>query len=95
MRKNLAISLLSSLQLTNADSAWRSHIDPKRHPNNKQLWTDPGMLTHDICTRAIDRLYYHNDDFNEVLEANTGNWTDPNFTFPEAIFWDDMRVTHP
>jgi len=53
------------------------------------------MLTHDICTRAIDRLYYHNDDFNEVLEANTGNWTDPNFTFPEAIFWDDMRVTHP
>ncbi len=56
-------------------------------------WKD--QVDHEICSRSIDRLLHDNIDFNEVLEANTGEWTDTTFTFPDAIFWKDMRPTHP
>ena len=78
--------LLSTIQLANA---WTNKPDPRIHP--KMLQSTAG-LTHDICTRAIDRLLLDNIDYNDVLVANSGDWTDSTFPFPDAIFWDDMRV---
>lgn len=52
-------------------------------------------MTHEICSRAIDRALLKNVDFNTVLREDTGNWTDTEFSFPHAIFWEDMRPTDP
>lgn len=30
-----------------------------------------------------------------MIAANTGEWVDESFTFPDAIFWKDMRPTSP
>ena len=56
---------------------------------------DPPTVTHEICSRAIDRLLDNNIDPNEVLRANTGTWVDSTFGFPDAIFWEDMRPKDP
>jgi len=39
----------------------------------------------------MKRLRQENVDFNTVLQANTGKWVDETFSFPDAIFWKDMR----
>ena len=57
--------------------------------------TDGSDLTHEICSRAIDRLLHDNVDFNEIIKENTGEWVDETFPFPEAIFWEDMRPRSP
>ena len=51
-------------------------------------WDD---LTHEICSRAVDRVLKTNVDFNTVLEANTGDWEDSTYTGWERIGWPDMR----
>lgn len=53
--------------------------------------TEHYNLTHEICSRAVDRLLHRNVDFNEILEANTGYWKDETFTGWDRIFWDDYR----
>jgi hypothetical protein len=51
-------------------------------------------LTHEVCSRAIDRLLYKNEDFNSVLKnaGSSPSWVDESFPFPQAVYWDDMRV---
>ena len=53
--------------------------------------TEHAELTHEICSRAVDRLLHENVDFNEILEANTGTWEDESFTGWDRIFWNDYR----
>jgi hypothetical protein len=53
------------------------------------LWSNG--LSHEICSRSVDRLIHRNVDFNDVLEENTGSWTDDTFTGWESIYWDDYR----
>ena len=48
-----------------------------------------------MCSRSINRLLEHNTDFNQVISANTGKWVEESFTYPDAIFWSDMRPTDP
>ena len=60
----------------------------------KSEWSSYGV-TRDICQRSMNRLKRENIDFNEVLRANTGTWADDTFSFPDAIFWKDMRPTDP
>ncbi len=43
----------------------------------------------------MDRLLHKNIDFNTVLREDTGEWKDETFSFPHAIFWDDMRPEDP
>ena len=50
-------------------------------------------VTHEICSRSVDRLLNKNIDFNTVLREDTGEWTDKTFSFPDALFWEDMRPT--
>ena len=47
---------------------------------------------HETCSRSVDRLLKRNVDFNDVLAANTGDWVDESFNFPEAYFWPDMHL---
>ena len=51
-------------------------------------------MTSEICSRAINRLFNENEDFNEVLRENKGSptWFDKSFPFSEAIYWEEMRV---
>ena len=48
-------------------------------------------LTREVCHRSVDRLFFDNIDFNNVLEENTGTWTDSTFTGWDRIFWKDYR----
>ena len=48
-------------------------------------------LSHEICSRAVDRLLHRNVDFNEILQANTGEWEDDTFSGWDRIFWNDYR----
>ena len=50
-------------------------------------------VTHEICSRSVDRVLHKNIDFNTVLREDTGEWTDKTFSFPDALFWEDMRPT--
>ena len=75
-----ALAGISAVAL--ADTHAVSHV-MQENPN-----TD---LTHEICSRAVDRLLVHNIDFNTVLEENTGAWTDPQFKGWERLFWKDYR----
>ena len=40
-------------------------------------------------------LLEQNEDFNEVLRENKGSpaWYDESFSYDEAVYWDDMRVS--
>ena len=49
-------------------------------------------LSHEICSRSVDRALHENIDYNDVLRENTGTWVDDSFTFPNAFYWEDMRV---
>ena len=53
--------------------------------------TDAYWLTHEICSRSVDRLIHKNIDFNDVLRANTGYWEDETFTGWDRIWWNDYR----
>ena len=95
--KNSAISftlaLLSSSQLA---SAWSNQPNPELFGPQVLQTTDAEAsegVTHEICSRSVDRLLKNNIDFNTVLKEDTGEWKDETFTFPHAIFWDDMRPT--
>ena len=48
-------------------------------------------VTHEVCSRSVDRVLRNNIDFNTVLREDTGEWKDTTFSFPHAIFWEDMR----
>ena len=54
---------------------------------------DGSGMTHEICSRSVDRLLLENFDFNGPLEENTGTWTDSTFSGWERIFWKDYRPT--
>ena len=95
MRSIVPLVALALLPLIT--SAFRSsHLKTFRPPPlTLQTANDGSGLTHEICSRAVDRLIHRNVDFNEIIEANTGQWTDDTFTFPDAIFWKDMRPSNP
>ena len=92
--RNCAISftltLLSSSQLA---TAWSNMPDPQiESPAVLQSTTkEYEGVTHETCSRAIDRLLLDNVDFNTVLREDTGNWEDKTFSHPDAILWEDMR----
>ncbi len=59
------------------------------------LQTTDASVTHEVCSRSVDRVLHKNIDFNTVLREDTGEWKDETFSFPHAIFWDDMRPNSP
>ena len=83
------LTLLSTINLANAwtNPPARTGLTSQTLQEKKKL-----PLTHDVCTRSIDRLLLDNVNFNDVLNENSGNWTDSTFEFPAALFWEDMRV---
>ena len=50
-------------------------------------------MSHEICSRAVDRLLYDNVDFVKILEENTGYWSDDSFSGWDRVFWNDYRPT--
>ena len=64
--------------------------DPTRFEFAPHVLQAPNM-THEICSRAVDRLIHDNVDFNTILEANTGEWKDDTFNGWERVFWEDYR----
>ena len=49
-------------------------------------------VTHEICSRAVDRVLHENPDFNTILDDNSdGDWIDKSFTGWDVVFWPDMR----
>lgn len=79
--------LLGMAELALADSKFGTYHPPPRH-----MQIDSESLTHEVCSRSVDRLIKQNVDFNEVLAANTGDWIDESFNFPDVFSWSDMRV---
>ena len=77
--------LLGMAELALADSKFGTYHPPPRHMRGESL-------THEVCSRSVDRLIKQNIDFNEVLAANTGDWIDESFNFPDVFSWSDMRV---
>ena len=54
------LALLGTAQL---GRAWTSRRDERYFPKPKMMQQTVG-LTHEICSRSIDRLLYSNVDFN-------------------------------
>ncbi len=52
---------------------------------------DDSPVTKEVCSRSVDRVLRKNIDFNTVLREDTGEWKDETFSFPEAVFWDEVR----
>jgi len=50
------------------------------------------LVSHEVCSRAVDRLLYNNTDPNEALNSSSGSnpWYDESFAFPSAFYWEDM-----
>ena len=49
-------------------------------------------LSHEICSRSVDRLLHRNTDFNIPLSENTGSWVDPQFGPGERLYMPDNRT---
>ena len=62
-------------------------VKPKIAP--KYMEENPAV-NHEICSRSMTRALLQNFDPNEPLVANSGEWTDASFPFPEALRWPDM-----
>ena len=56
--------------------------------------TDSSGMTHEICSRAVDRAIHKNIDFNPILMENSGTWEDETFSGWDRIFWKDYRPYH-
>ena len=53
-----------------------------------------GAVTHEQCSKAVDRLHLHNVDPNKIIKDTTKHpWTDETFMFPDSVFWEDMPST--
>ena len=66
---------------------------PVRPAHFPVMQTD--LVSHEICSRAVDRMLNDNVDPNKVLNeaASSGTpWTDSTFAFPGAFLWEDMKV---
>ena len=91
---NAAISTVGVLAWSDKSKIFSDKFETYRPPSlNMQTAVSDGSgeLTKEICSRSVDRLLLHNVDFNEIIAANTGEWVDETFDFPESIYWDDMR----
>lgn len=73
------LTLLSTINLANA---WTNPPARTGLTSHTLQWKEEEPLTHDICTRSIDRLLLDNVNFNDVLNENSGSWTDSTFEFP-------------
>ena len=80
----------------------RPTVSDRRQKERPQTMSMPktamqhfAIPSHEVCSRAVDRLLLRNTDFNDVLRENTGSWEDPEFGFPDAVYWEEMRPTLP
>ena len=91
MRFELSV-LLFALGGTSA-----SHLSekPRITPVMPHFLQAAETVTHEICSRAVDRLLRENIDFNVVLRDKTGDFIDTTFDYPHAIYWEDMRPSNP
>ena len=91
MRFETSVVLFALGALTRATVSETRHLMTPAHPPQfMQLDT----VNHEICTRAVDRLLYQNFDPKIALRDHSKDnpWTDHSFSFPSALYWEDMRV---
>ena len=94
MTISFTTALLSAVALATpnmTDLGPRFEFAPHVLQNNP---TDGSGLTHEICSRAVDRAIHKNIDFNPILMENSGTWEDETFSGWDRIFWKDYRPYH-
>ena len=85
-----AVTLLASAEVKAEKSKfgmppWTFGPPPRKTHNTLALTTE-------VCQRSVNRLKYQSVDFNDVIRQNPDTrWTDESFSFPDAIYWNDLR----
>ena len=90
MTISFTTALLSAVAIATPDLGPRFDFAPHVLQNNPD---DGSGMTHEICSRAVDRALDKNIDFNTILEENSGTWEDETFSGWDRIFWRDYRTT--
>ena len=84
---SVALYLAGMSELVSAESKFGNYTPA---PHVMQISEN---LNHEICSRSVDRVLHHNFDFNSILELNSGDWTDEQFTKENMYSWIDMPAT--
>ena len=83
--------LSAAAQIQNFTPAQDNRFEFAPHIMAMSEGTEWAKLTHEICSRAVDRSLHKNIDFNQVLEANDPDWKDEAFSGWDRVFWTDYR----
>lgn len=89
----------TALALTSLASQQAEARLPENHTKmtlkrfQEEITDSSSGLTHEICTRSVDRMLHENvnpnDLFRESMSDPTFKWTDPTFSGVETLNWSD------